>query len=168
MTITLIAAHSEDGIIAQNGRIPWHLPDDTAHFRKCCEGKWLLAGRRTWEQMQGWFRPGQTPVVVTRNAALAVAGGYAVSSVPAGFALAEEQGAPECMVIGGGEIYAAALPFADTLILTEVHTTLGTGTRFPAVKPEEWRVSEEARHEADAAHAFAFTIRVWHRECGPR
>src|SRR5688500_19799474 len=74
MTVTLIAAHSENGVIAKGGRLPWHLPDEIAHFRAYCQGKWLLLGRRTWDEMQGWFRPGQTPVVVTRNASLRVPG----------------------------------------------------------------------------------------------
>jgi dihydrofolate reductase len=160
MIVTFVAAQSEDGIIAQEGRIPWHLPDEIAHFRRCCEGKWLLAGRRTWEQMQGWFRSGQTPVVMTRNAALEVPGGYAVTSVEAGLALAARQGAQELMVIGGGEIYTAALPFADKLILTTVHTKLGNGTRFPSIEPSQWRETARVFHEADARHTFAFTIRV--------
>jgi len=157
--ITLIAAYSENLVLARGGRIPWHLPDDTAHFRDCCEGKWLLAGRRTWEQMQGWFQPGQTPVVVTRDAALGVPGGFAVRSVEAGLALAREQGAEECMVIGGGAVYGAALPYAGELILTEVCASLDGDVFFPALRPEEWREVESHPHPADARHAYAFTIR---------
>ncbi|HWB06425.1 MAG TPA: dihydrofolate reductase [Verrucomicrobiales bacterium] len=163
MIVTFIAAMSEDGIIAQNDRIPWHLPDEIAHFRRSCQGKWIMVGRRTWDQMDGWFKPGQTPVVVTRNPALTVPGGYSVSSVPAGLELAKNNGAPECMVIGGGEVFAAALPYADRMILTEVHVRLGTGTRFPEFDPGEWQITQTERHEPDAAHAFAYTIRVWQR-----
>lgn len=159
MTVTLIAAHSENGVISRGGRIPWHLPDDTAQFRACCENKWLLAGRRTYEQMQGWFRPGQTPVVVTRNESLVVPGGYAAGSVEAGLALAVRQGAMECVVIGGGEIYAAAMPYAGVLILTRVHTIVNGDVFFPDVSAGDWREIESCRHAADADHAFAFTVR---------
>ena len=159
MTVTLIAAHSENGVLAAGGRIPWHLPEDTAHFRRCCEGKWLLLGRRTYEQMQGWFRPGQTPVAVTRDASLNVPGGHTVRSVDAGLTLAEHNGADECVVIGGGEVFAAAMPYARVLLLTIVHTTLAGDVFFPVVTPAEWQESWSHHHPADADHAFAFTIR---------
>ncbi len=159
MKVTLIAAHSENLVLASDGRIPWHLPDEVAHFRACCAGKWLLAGRRTWEQMHGWFRPGQTPVVVTRDAQLQVPGGHAVDSVEAGLALAQQHGAEECMVIGGGEVYAAALPHAGELLLTEVHASVPGDVFFPALRPGEWQVAENRHHPADARHAHAFTIR---------
>ena len=159
MKVTIIAAHSENGVLATaDGRIPWHLPDDAAHFRHYCEGKWLLAGRRTWAQMEGWFHPGQTPVVVTRDPALKVAGGHAVDSVSAGLALARNSGAGECVVIGGGTVYAAALTSAEELILTVVHTTLAGTVHFPVLPPGEWRVVENHHHPVDARHAYAFTI----------
>ncbi len=159
MTVTLIAAHSENGVLAAGGRIPWHLPEDTAHFRRSCEGKWLLLGRRTYEQMQGWFRPGQTPVAVSRDALLNVPGGHTVRSVDAGLTLAEHSGADECVVIGGGEVFAAAMPYARVLLLTIVHTTLAGDVFFPVVTPAEWQESWSHHHPADADHAFAFTIR---------
>jgi dihydrofolate reductase len=159
MKVTLIAAHSENLVLAREGRIPWHLPDDIAHFRACCVGKWLLAGRRTWEQMREWFQPGQTPVVVTRDVSLAVPGGFAVTGVTEGLALAEAGGAPECMIIGGGQIYAAALPRAGELILTEVHASVPGDVFFPALRPDEWREVERHPHPADSRHAYAFTIR---------
>ena len=159
MTVTLIAAHSENRVLAAGGGIPWHLPDDAAHFRRCCEGKWLLAGGRTYAQMRGWFRPGQTPVVVTRDETLTVPGGHAVRSVEAGLALAEENGADDCVVIGGGEIYAAAMPYARVLILTLVRTILAGDVFFPELRPDDWQETWSHHHPADADHAFAFTTR---------
>ncbi len=159
MTVSLIAAHSANRVLATDGRIPWHLPADAAHFRRCSEGKCLLVGRRTYEQMQGWFRPGQTPVVVTRDDALAVRGGHSVRSVESGLLLAAQSGTDECMIIGGGEIYAAALPCAGVLILTLVHTTLAGDVFFPVLDPNEWQETWSHHHPADASHAFAFTIR---------
>lgn len=159
MTVTLIAAHSENGVLAAGGRLPWHLPDEVQHFRNYCAGKWILAGRRTWAEMDGWFKPGQTPVVVTRDPALTVPGGYAVRSVPEGLALAERQGAEECVVIGGGVVFAAALPYADRLILTVVHAILEGDVFFPALPPDTWREWKHDHHPADDRHAYAFTIR---------
>jgi len=159
MTVSLIAAHSRNRVLASEGGIPWRLPDDTAHFRSWCAGKWLLAGRRTWEQMAGWFQAGQTPVIVTRQRGLVVPGGFTAPGVTEGLALAGEQGAAECVVIGGGEVYAAALPFARELILTEVHAIVEGDVFFPALRPDEWREAESHHHPADGDHAYAFTIR---------
>ena len=159
MTVTLIAAHSANHVLAAGGRIPWHLPDDVSHFRRYCEGKWLLVGRRTYAQMQEWFRRGQTPVVVTRDETLTVPCGHSVRSVEDGLALAEQSGVEECLVIGGGEIYAAAMRFAGVLILTLVHTTLDGDVLFPVLDPDEWQETSSHHHPADAHHAFAFTIR---------
>ena len=159
MTVTLIAVHSENGVIAAGGRIPWHLPDEIAHFRRYCEGKWLLLGRRTYAEMDGWFRPGQTPVVVTRDAALSVPEGRAVGSVEEGLAIAELSCADECVVVGGGEVFAAAMPYAGVLLLTLVHTTLDGDVFFPAFAPADWQETWSHYHPADANHAFAYTIR---------
>ena len=159
MIVTLIAVHSENGVIAAGGGIPWKLPDETAHFRRYCQGKWLLLGRRTYAEMDGWFRPGQTPVVVTRDKTLSVPGGRAVHSVEEGLALAELSGADECVVPGGGEVFAAAMPYAGVLLLTVVHTTLDGDVFFPAVAPADWQETWSHHHPADANHAFAFTIR---------
>ena len=159
MTVTLIAASSENGVIAKDGRLPWHLPDEIAHFRAYCQGKWLLVGRRTWDEMQGWFRPGQTPVVVTRKESLRVPDGYAAGSVEEGLALAERSGANESVVLGGGEIFAAAMRYADVLLLTEVHATLTGDVYFPPVPAGDWKEVERHFHPADDSHAYAFTIR---------
>ena len=159
MKVTLIAAHSESGVLSADGRIPWHLPDDMAHFRRCCAGKWLLAGHRTWAQMSGWFQPGQTPVVVTREASLAISGGFAVASVGDALALARQHGVAECVVIGGGATYADALPYAGELLLTGVQATLTGDVYFPALHPADWQEVESLHHPADACHAYAFTIR---------
>ena len=159
MKVTLIAAHSENLVLAAGGRIPWQLPDDTVHFRACCAGRWLLMGRTTWEEMRGWFQPGHTPVVLTRRADFAVPGGHKAGSVAEALALAEQGGAGELMVIGGGAMYAAALPYACELILTVVQATLPGDVFFPAIRPADWREVECHQHPADARHAYAFKIR---------
>ena len=65
--LTLIAAIDQNRLLANEHRIPWHLPRDIAHFRNYTKEKWLLLGRRTFEEMRGWFRAGHTPLVLTRH-----------------------------------------------------------------------------------------------------
>jgi dihydrofolate reductase len=163
MQVTMIAAMDEERALSRGGRVPWDLPADVAMFRVYCEGKALLAGRRTWEQMAGWFRAGQLPLVLTRRSGLEVPGGRAVGTVEEAVLEARERGYGELVVIGGGETYGAAMGVAGRLILTEVQGRVGGDVFFPALDPCEWEVKDEVHHAADEAHEFAFTIRRFER-----
>ena len=158
MMVTFIAAVSDDGFIAQNGRIPWHLPRDFQHFRDYSAGKTLLVGRKTYEEMLGWFR-GHFPFVITRQRDYAVPQGCAVASVKQALRLARERGTDELLVLGGGEIFAAAWPWAERLVITQVHTLLGEGTSFPTRNFSGWWEISSQYFPVDAAHAVAFTIK---------
>ena len=159
MKVTMIAACGEGGVLSFRGRIPWHLPADVAHFRGACAGKALLVGRKTWLQMQGWFRDGQLPLVLTGEAGLRVPGGRSVRTVPEAVAAAASAGHGELMVLGGGETYRAALPMAEGLLLTEVHGKFPGDVFFPVLDSGDWEEVLRVHHAADAVHAWAFTIR---------
>jgi dihydrofolate reductase len=156
--LVLIAAVSRNGVLALGGKIPWHLPRDVAHFRARTAGRWLLLGRTTYEQMTGWFQPGHVPVVLTRQIGYAVQGGWVVSSVREAMALAARQGVDELVVCGGGQVYAAALPEADEIILTKVDTEVSGDAFFPTMTTEDWRVMEEDSFPADESNAVAMRI----------
>lgn len=152
LRVVMIAAVNQDGVLAVDGKIPWHLPRDVAHFRARAAGHWLLLGSTTFGQMRGWFTEGQVPLVLTRNRDLPVPGGQAVGSVAEAVELASRQGAGELLVCGGGQVYEAALERADEIILTKVamdaaeaEDLLRSGkklTRFPVLVPEEWEQRE--------------------------
>ena len=158
MEITLIAAVSEDGFIARDGRIPWHLPRDIQHFREYCAGKTLLIGRKTFEQMNGWFQD-HFPIVVTRRPGYRADPGMAVTSLESAWDVARGRGVDEVVVLGGGEIFAATAGMADRLVLTTVHTRLGEGTPFPVQEFSGWNEISAQAFRPDNAHAFGFTIR---------
>ena len=157
MEITLIAAMSEDGFIARDGRIPWHLPRDIQHFREYCAGKTLLIGRKTFEQMNGWFQD-HFPIVVTRRAGYAADPGRAVATLDGAVELARGRGVDELVVLGGGEIFAATAGRADRLVLTTVQTKLGGGTPFPVQEFSGWKEICAQIFPPDNTHAFGFTI----------
>lgn len=161
--VVLIAAVSREGVLAVGGRIPWHLPRDVAHFRARAAGRWLLLGRRTYEQMGGWFRPGQVPLVLTRQPGYAVPEGRAVGSVAEALALAAEAGAAELLVCGGGEVYAAALPWADEVILTTVEGEFAGEIYFPLLEKAAWRLVEREEFPADAENAWGMAIARYRR-----
>lgn len=163
--LTLVAAVSADGFISTGTGVPWRLPRDITHFRAVTRGQWLLIGRRTYGEMLGWFHD-HHPLVLTRDAAFIPPLGQAVPSVPAAIKVAQQAGAGEIFVCGGSGAYAAAMPHAERLIVTHVGTTLGTGVPFPAIAPEDWRITSTTAHPADADHAFAMAITTYARREG--
>ncbi len=166
--LVLIAAASRNRVLASHGQIPWHLPRDVAHFRSLTAGRWLLLGRITYEQMNGWFQPGQVPVVMTRLADdFTVPGGWAVPDLPSALQLAASHGVGELMVCGGGQVYAAALPWADEVILTTVETEVTGETLFPELPADQWCALDPQYFPADAANAWPMTITRWKRADSP-
>ncbi len=160
--LTLIAAVSADGFISTGTGVPWHLPRDIEHFRRTTRGQWLLIGRSTYEEMLGWFE-NHRPLVLTRDAAFTPPIGQTVASVAEALLVAGEGGAAELFVCGGGGAYAAAMPWADRLILTHVDSTLGSGVPFPPVNPSEWRMTSRQDFPADADHAHAHQFAAYER-----
>lgn len=162
--LVLIAAASRNRVLASHGQIPWHLPRDVAHFRARTAGRWLLLGRITYEQMNGWFQPGHVPVVMTRLADdFTVPGGWAVPDLPSALQLAASHGVGELMVCGGGQVYASSLPWADEIILTTVETEVTGETLFPELPADQWCAVDQQSFPADAANAWPMTITRWVR-----
>lgn len=164
--LSLIAAIDEDSLLANEHRIPWQLPDDVAHFRAYCAGKWILVGRSTFEEMSGWFGEDKTPLVLTTACGYDPAVGRAVASVPQAVALAAAHGEKELVCIGGGQVFAATLPEADRLVITHIHHRVDPGTRpiyFPAILPETWEPVHSQDHPADEAHPWPFSIVEYRR-----
>lgn len=153
MLVTLIAAVSEDGFISEGKGVPWDIPEDRAHFRSYTAGKWLLLGRTTYEEMLGWFGD-HTPLVMTRDAGYKPKIGQRVSSVAEAIALAEKARQSELVVCGGGQIYAAAIPLANRLVITRVASTLGAGVPFPKIDPREWSLTQAEKHDAVLPFTF--------------
>lgn len=156
--LVLIAAVCRNNVLASHGKIPWHLPRDVAHFRARTANRPLLLGRTTYEQMIGWFKPGQTPLVLTRKIGYAVPDGHTVASVAEALQWAAAQGVEELMVCGGGQIYRESLPYADEIILTRVEASLEGDVFFPALPAGEWIVVHEERFAADADNNLPVTI----------
>lgn len=153
--VTLMVAMADGRVIGRDNRMPWHLPADLAHFKRVTMGKPVVMGRKTFASI-GRPLPGRTNVVVTRDRAFRAAGITVVHSLDE--ALDACGDAAEAMVIGGGEIYAAALPRARRIHLTEVHAEVDGDTHFPALDPAAWReVARESRPADERnAHAVSF------------
>lgn len=144
MKVSLVAAVARNGVIGRDGRIPWHLPEDLARFRAVTMGHPVIMGRRTWESIPDRFRPlpGRRNVVVTRNPRWTDDGAERAGSLEGALDLLE--GASEVFVIGGAELYRAAIPLADELLLTEIDEDVDGDTSFPEWS---WELFEEASRE---------------------
>ena len=150
--LALIAAVARNGVIG----LPWRISADLQHFKSTTMGKPIVMGRRTFESI-GKALPGRPNIVVTRKVDFVADGVEVAADLDQALAIGAGHGADEVMVIGGGEIYAMALPRADRLYLTEVHRDAAGDVHFPAFDRAQWReVSREDHAAAGETPAFSF------------
>jgi dihydrofolate reductase len=142
MTVTLIAAVGANRAIGRDNDMPWHLPEDLAHFKRTTLGHTLVMGRRTYDSI-GRALPGRTTVVLTRQQSWSAPNVLVAHSLERAMELAHGD---EVFIAGGGEIYAQALHLADAMVLTEVEQSPEAAVFFPEVDPRAWReVSRDPR-----------------------
>lgn len=151
----IVAAIASNGIIGAQGKLPWRLTEDLQHFKKLTLGHPVIMGRRTWESL-GTALPGRENIVVTRSNGYQAPGAAVASSLDAALALCV--GEPVAFVIGGGELYAAALPFAAGLVLTEIHQAFEGDARFPHYERAKWRETQREPHTAADGMRFDFVL----------
>lgn len=158
--VGLIWAQARDRVIGKDGVMPWHLPEDLAHFKRTTLSHPVIMGRRTWDSIPPRFRPlpGRRNIVVTRQQHWSAAGAERAASLPE--ALRMCQGAEQAWVIGGAQIYAQALPLADELVVTEIDAAVDGDAFAPAIGPE-WR--QAAREQLIAANGQPLAFVTWHR-----
>lgn len=147
-------------VIGRNNQLPWHLPAELAHFKRVTMGHPVVMGRRTYESI-GKPLPGRLNIVVTRNRDFRAPGCTVVASLDAAWKAAGD--AKEVCVIGGTSLFAATLPVADRIHLTEVESEVPGDTYFPEFDRSEWVEREVARHDADERHAYPFRILLLER-----
>jgi dihydrofolate reductase len=145
--LSLIAAVAANGVIGRGGALPWHLPEDLKRFKALTLGHHIVMGRKTYESI-GRLLPGRTTVIVTRQRDYAAPGAVVAASIED--AITRCTGDDEVFVIGGAQIYQAALPIADRLYLTEVMADVEGDTHFPAFDRRQWRERSRERLPAMA------------------
>jgi dihydrofolate reductase len=164
--LALIVAAAENGVIGRNNALPWRLPEDMRYFKRVTMGKPIVMGRKTFESI-GKPLPGRTNIVVTRNPAFQAEGIKVASSLAAALELAQHiallDGADEVVVIGGAEIYQAALPHADRLYLTEVHASVEGDAALPAIDWTQWREVSREQHGAQAPNQYDYSFVCFER-----
>ena len=152
----LIAALGRNRVIGVTGDLPWRLPDDLKRFKALTLGQTLLMGRKTWTSL-GRPLPGRDNRVLSRAPGFAAEGARVFDQLDD--ALAGPQG-EAVWVIGGGELYAALLPRATRLYLTEVDAAPEGDVFFPELVAGSWSETTSTRYEAGDGNDHAFTLRV--------
>ena len=150
--ITLVLAMAENGVIGQNGAIPWRIADDMKRFKALTVGKSVVMGRKTWDSLPRKPLADRINIVVTRQPGWSADGAVTASSFDD--ALDKAKNAADVMVIGGGEIYRQALARADRIELTEVHRAFEGDAHFDLDK-SGWR--EIAREDHATADGLAYS-----------
>ena len=159
MIISLIVAMDEKRGIGKAGRLPWRLSSDLKRFRELTMGHHLIVGRKTFESI-GKPLEGRQMIVVTRHVDFKPSGCIVTHSIDAALELARKRVENEAFVIGGGQIYAQTLGFADRLYLTQVHAEIDADTFFPEFSQDSWIETQTIRHEPDEKNQYAFTFKL--------
>jgi dihydrofolate reductase len=157
--ITLIAAMARNRAIGLDGQMPWHLPAELRHFKEATMGKPIVMGRKTWQSI-GRALPGRQNIVVSRSPSLQAPGCDVAGSLEQAISLAEGD---EVMIIGGGQIYAEAMPHADRMLLTLVECEPEADAWFPDWREEEWSQAASRQHRADAENPYDYRVIEWVR-----
>jgi len=159
MTISLIWAQDENGLIGAGGQLPWSLPADMAWFRKNTMGKPILMGRRTFDSI-GRPLPGRTNIVITSQD-IEINGCTVVHSLAEAIMVTDET--EELMVMGGAQVYKLALSQADRLYITRIHAILNGDTYFPEFDESAWREIFHEQHEADTRNIHPYSFHILER-----
>jgi dihydrofolate reductase len=159
MIVSLIVAMDESRGIGLKGRLPWHLRADLKRFKQLTMGHYLIMGRKTYESLDRNLS-GRTIVIVTRQKSFKHGESLVAHSLEQALNLARKSGESEAFVAGGGEIFSQALPFADRIYLTEVHTRVDCDVYFPDFPREQWIAKESISYPADDSNDYTFTFHV--------
>lgn len=164
--MTLVVAQARNRVIGAGGAIPWRLKTDMKHFRAVTMGKPVVMGRKTWDSLKGPL-PGRDNIVLTRDASFSAPGVWVHASLEAALACAEGQararGVEEIAVIGGAQIYEAAMARAHRIYLTDVDAEIAGDAWFPALDPAQWRDIERRDAPAGPDDQYAMIFRTLER-----
>ncbi len=172
MIISLIAAIGKNNELGKGNDLVFNLPADMKHFRDTTRGHTVIMGRKTFESI-GKALPSRRNIVITRDTNYFAEGidivhsleeALQISTTEQGRKFEENQEDLEVFVIGGGQIYADALPKAQRLYMTHVEATLSADTYFPHIDEKLWKKVSEEKHDKDSENEYAYTFILWEKK----
>ena len=163
MTVSLVVAWAENGVIGKDNQLPWRLPADLRYFKKLTTGHTIVMGRKTFESI-GKALPNRRSIVITRRKDFHADGVDIAHSLDE--ALVLSQGENEVFIVGGADIYRAALPRADRMYVTIVHASPDGDVLFPDYDKHAWTTMSTERHASDERNSFPYSFVVMERGGG--
>jgi len=160
LDVALIAAFATNRVIGRDGTLPWRLPEDLRHFRALTAGHAVIMGRRTWQSLPRAL-PERQNIIVTRQADFTAAGATIASSLDD--ALSKVAYPAPAFVIGGGELYRAALPLARIAYVTEIAQAFDGDATFPKLSAREWMETAREAHRASDESALSYAFVTYER-----
>jgi dihydrofolate reductase len=162
MIVSAIVAVAGNGVIGKDNGIPWYLPADLKYFKRITLNHHVIMGRKTFESI-GRPLPKRTNIIISRNPFFIASNCLTASSVEEALSIAEDNGEEEAFIIGGGQIYASAMPYLDRIFLTQVELEVEGEVRFPALDMKEWRLVSSESHPADEQNEYGYSFKVYER-----
>jgi dihydrofolate reductase len=151
--LTLVVAMDAQRGIGVDNKLPWHLPEDLAHFKRVTLGHPIIMGRKTFDSI-GRPLPKRRNIVVTRNAAWSHEGVDAALSLQDAIALVGDEPAS---IIGGAQIFGESMALANRMIVTEIDHVFRCDTSFPPIDPNMWIETAREQHQSEAnGYGYAF------------
>jgi dihydrofolate reductase len=163
MKVSLVVAASDNHMIGKDNQLLWHLPKDMKFFKDTTWAMPVIMGRKTFESLGKRVLPGRLNIILTKQTGIQYDHTEVVGSLEEAIALAAKEQYAEVFVIGGGQIYQEAMPMADTIYMTRVHTQIEGDTRFP-IMDGQWELMYSYPNQADEKHAFAFDFECWKKK----
>ncbi|MCF0053210.1 dihydrofolate reductase [Dyadobacter sp. LJ53] len=158
----IIAAMSENRVIGKNNSLPWHLPDEWAHFRRVTNGKAFLMGRKSFEAPDALHSTFKNVILSSSQPPSSAPDTMYVKDIPAALALLSGEDA--VFILGGASVFLEMLPLARRLYLTIVHAQVEGDAFFPVVNQDDWELTSSEFHEKDEKHAYSFSMNVYERK----
>ncbi|AKP47495.1 dihydrofolate reductase [Bacillus smithii] len=158
--ISLIVAMDENGVIGNENRLPWRLPEDLKFFKRTTMGHVIVMGRKTFESI-GKPLPGRKNVVLTKNRSFRADNCTIVHSPEEVLAMNDQYG--EIFIIGGAEIFRIFLPHAKRMYITKIHHHIAGDTYFPEVNWSEWRIEEKKKGIKDEQNPYDYEFLLFSR-----
>jgi dihydrofolate reductase len=153
MSVTMIWAMGRNGVMGNNNGLPWRLPRDMAFFKQQTIGKTIVMGRKTWESFGGKPLKDRTNIIMTRDPEYVTQGAHLITSVEDALIYAKDQ---ELMVIGGAQIYAEWMPYADRLLVTIIEDDFEGNTIFPSIDWSNWTLTEKILGIQDEKNPYEY------------
>ena len=165
MIVSLVVAASTNNAIGKNGQLLWHLPNDMKFFKNVTWAMPVAMGRKTLEALGNKPLNGRLNMVITRQKDFTAPGFTTVNNINDAIFVAQQNDYLELMIIGGGEIYGAAMPKADKIYITRVHATFEDADAFfPEIDQNKWQLTSNQDFFKDEKHAYDYSFQLWEKQ----